>query len=49
MCVLSIKVLLRKKSGNLFNDPRIYINIYIRGSLNKFPDFFLPVDDYIYM
>ena len=22
MCVLSIKVLIRKKSGNLFNDPR---------------------------
>ena len=28
MCVLSIKVPLRKKSGNLFNDPRIYIYIY---------------------
>ena len=28
-CVLSIKVLIRKKSGNLFNDPRIYIYIYI--------------------
>ena len=25
MCVLSIKVPLRKKSGNLFNDSRIYI------------------------
>ena len=43
MCVLSIKVPIRKKSGNLFNDPRIYIYIYIyrhryiRGSLNKFP------------
>ena len=24
MCVLSIKVLIRKKSGNIFNDPRIY-------------------------
>ena len=23
MCVLSIKVTIRKKSGNLFNDPRI--------------------------
>ena len=23
MCVLSIKVLIRKKSGNLYNDPRI--------------------------
>ena len=25
MCVLSIKVPIRKKSGNLFNDPRIYM------------------------
>ena len=29
MCVLSIKVLILKKSGNLFNDPRVYIYIYI--------------------
>ena len=29
MCVLSIKVPIRKKSGNLFNDPRIYKYIYI--------------------
>ena len=29
MCVLSIKVPIRKKLGNLFNDPRIYIYIYI--------------------
>ena len=29
MCVLSIKVPIRKKSRNLFNDPRIYIHIYI--------------------
>ena len=29
MCVLSIKVPIRKKSGNIFNDPRIYIYIYI--------------------
>ena len=29
MRVLSIKVSIRKKSGNLFNDPRIYIYIYI--------------------
>ena len=28
MCVLSIKVPIRKKSGNLFNDPRRYV-IYI--------------------
>ena len=24
MCVLSMKVPIRKKSGNLFNDPRIF-------------------------
>ena len=29
MCVLSIKAPIRKKSGNLFNDPRVYIYIYI--------------------
>ena len=29
MCVLSIKVPIRKKSGNLFNDPRMYIYIYV--------------------
>ena len=29
MCVLSIKVPIRKKFANLFNDPRIYIYIYI--------------------
>ena len=29
ICVLSIKVPIRKKYGNLFNDPRIYIYIYI--------------------
>ena len=29
MCVLSIKVPIRKKSGNLFNDPRIFLHIYI--------------------
>ena len=29
MCVLSIKVPKRKKSGNLFNDPRIYLSIYL--------------------
>ena len=28
MCVLSIKVPIQKKSGNIFNDPRIYIYIY---------------------
>ena len=30
MCVLSIKVSIRKKSGKLFNHPRIYIYIYSR-------------------
>ena len=29
MCVLLIKVLIRKKSGTLFNDPRTLFRIYI--------------------
>ena len=29
LCVLSIKVLIRKMSGNLFNDTCVYIYIYI--------------------
>ena len=29
MCVLSIKVPIRKKSENLFNDPSVYIYIYM--------------------
>ena len=29
ICVLSIKVHIRKKSGNLFNDPRIYIYVCV--------------------
>ena len=31
MCVLSIKVPIRKKSGNLFNDPRICVclSVYV--------------------
>ncbi len=29
MCVLSIKVTIRKNLGNLFNDPRIFINTAI--------------------
>ena len=28
MCLLSIKVPILKKSGNLFNDPRIYLSVY---------------------
>ena len=27
MCVLSVKVPIRKKSGNLFNDPRTFISL----------------------
>ena len=33
MCVLSIKVLIRKKSRNLFNDPRMSITFYYNGPL----------------
>ena len=35
LCVLSIKVDRRKNSGNLINDPRIYIYIYIYIINNK--------------
>ena len=28
MCVLSVKVPIQKKSGNLLNDPRIFITSY---------------------
>ena len=31
MCVLSIKVPIRKKSGHLFNDPPIYIYSLVEG------------------
>ena len=40
MCVLSIKVPIRKKSGNLFNDPRIYIYIYIYIYILNISEFF---------
>ena len=33
MCVLSIKVPIRKKSGNLFNDPCIPLWIFASGKL----------------
>ena len=36
MCVLSIKVPIRKKSGNLFNDPRIlhtYTNSHLKNRI----------------
>ena len=29
MCVLSVKVPIRKKSGNLFNDPRIFTKMFV--------------------
>ena len=35
MCVLSIKVPIRKKSGNLFNDPRIYLIYMYKQVLAK--------------
>ena len=48
MCVLSIKVPIRKKSGNLFNDPRVYIYIYIyipnkRKTFKNYSNFFVIV------
>ena len=35
MCVLSIKVPIRKKSGNLFNDPRITQNYFSRKKMSN--------------
>ena len=35
MCVLSIKVPIRKKSGNLFNDPRVYIHTHTHTHTHK--------------
>ena len=37
MCVLSIKVPLRKKSGNLLCAPCIYIYMYINASFGSMP------------
>ena len=34
MYVLSIKTLIRKKSRNVFNDPRTYCNVYSRITTN---------------
>ena len=34
MCVLSIKVPIRKKSRNLFNDPRNYLFLSLRYETN---------------
>ena len=55
MCVLSIKVPKRKKSGNLFNDPRvniytyiyIYIYIYIANFYNRLLHINTPVLAYL--
>ena len=35
VCIKSIKVPIRKKSGNLFNDLRIYIYIYIQTYIER--------------
>ena len=54
MCVLSIKVPIRKKSGNLFNDPCIYIIfvhicIYVSPPTYKYRKkyMYLLIDTYI--
>ena len=36
MCVLAIKVPIRKKSGNLFNDPRIIDKSVVRVGLSTY-------------
>ena len=45
LCVISIKLPLRKKSGNLFNEPRIYIYIYVCVCVNE--DFVVTIVTYI--
>ena len=47
MCVLSIKVPIRKKFGNLFNDPSIYIYIYIY--INRIYIYIYVLIGYIYI
>ena len=52
MCVLSIKVAIRKKSGNLFNDPRIsrkLVVIYFRFYLSQITKKHYYKDIYIYI
>ena len=36
MCVLSIKVPIRKKAGNLFNDPCVCVCVCVIGWLFRF-------------
>ena len=40
MCVLSIKVPIQKKSGNLLKAPCIYIYIYMEASMSSHTDEF---------
>ena len=42
MCVLSIKVPIQKKSGNLFNDPRSYIYNSFYLFFDNFITFYFP-------
>ena len=39
MCVLSIKVAIRKKSGNLFSDPRIFFFSPLQENLKSYISF----------
>ena len=50
MCVLSIKVSIRKKSGNLFNEPCMYIHIHIhRYIIHTYVLWFIYICPYIYV
>ena len=49
MCVLSIKVPIRKKSGNLFNDPRLYICVYVYIYIRIYIYIYIYIYTYIYM
>ena len=52
MCVLSIKVPIRKKSGIFFNDPYIYIYIYIYiltySYIHIYTDMYIHIDIYMH-
>ena len=41
MCVLSIKVPIRKKFGNLFNDPRINVLHFEKKEKNIYVNIFI--------
>ena len=49
MCVLSIKVPIRKMSGNLFNDPRIWFGLVWFYGISIVFGYLLPNPVYTYI